>query len=72
MSWNVFSYERHPPKDTDTYLTIVKCSFHSDVVDIGIRYRRHLCLLDRRNTTLWMKNKDRNVCLVSKAVNSSA
>ena len=54
-----------------TYLAIVECTFDCNVVDIGIRHCCHLCLLDRRNTTFGVKNKDGNIGFVAEAVNRS-
>jgi hypothetical protein len=52
-----------------TYLTVIKSTFDSEIVNVCICNRGHLRLLDGRNTTFWMKNKDRNVGLISKTIN---
>jgi hypothetical protein len=56
---------------TTTYLAIVECTFDCNVVDIGVRHCCHLCLLDRRNTTFRVKNKDGDIGFVSEPVDRS-
>jgi hypothetical protein len=52
-----------------TDLTVVESPFDSDVVNIRIGDRGHLSLLNRRDTTFWMEDENRNIFLVSEAVN---
>jgi hypothetical protein len=55
-----------------THLTIIKCSFNSDIVHICVSDSRHLRFLDRGDTALWMQNENRDVGLVSKTIDGSA
>lgn len=55
-----------------TDLAVIECGFDGNVVDVGIGDGGHLCFLDGRNTTFWMKNKDRNIGFISQTVDSSA
>ena len=52
------------------HLAIVKSAFNSEIVNVCIRDSSHLRLLNGRNATFWMKNKDGNVGLISKTINS--
>jgi hypothetical protein len=55
----------------DDILAVVEGTFHCDIVYVGIRYGSHLCLLDRRDSTLGVENEDGHILLVAEAIDSS-
>ena len=54
-----------------THLTIVKCSFNSNIMYISISDSCHLRFLDWRDATFWMQNKDGDVGLIPKSIDGS-
>ena len=41
-----------------TDLAIVESSFDSDIMNVRVRDRGHLSLLNRRNSTFWVEDED--------------
>ena len=50
------------------YLAIVEGALYREVVYIRVRDCRHLGFLDGRDPPFWMKDENRDICLITEAV----
>ena len=67
-----FSWVSEVNFGSKAHLTIVERSFNSDIVNVCIGDCGHLGLLDRGDTALRVEDENRNVLLVSKAIDCRA